>query len=261
MIMKNKKIVDYLCGPRVYVEGVALYRAFGHNKMLLQRFIHDRGETTTAILFDELRRLAGLTENEYRHLPRLAKAKPYKESDNLSPEETPTAQPAPAQFQKIIKIREKYPFLNDATCPDQLKIAVSDMISAYGRYKSAHQYLLAHQDAPAAECAEKCREVVEAYLENRQLWDELDYYKEHGSMLGKAAATKPKEPVEDLSVLSDVDLLRKLQSAKVNVSKQRRRLADAGKSGTSVEAVKAALQNWEARKAALEAETENRKKK
>jgi len=72
---KRKVITEYLKGPRDYNEGVALYQRFGVNLMLKRRFVVDDTATTREILFDELRKIAGLTESEFAALPRRAKTK------------------------------------------------------------------------------------------------------------------------------------------------------------------------------------------
>lgn len=69
------------------------------------------------------------------------------------------------------------------------------------------------------------------------------------------------EAADDLAALSDVDLMGKLRSAAANVSKQKKRVADAEAAGGSDEKAMEALTNWQTRKAALEAEVDRRKKK
>ena len=44
---------------------------------------------------------------------------------------------APETVTKMIRFREKFTFLNSPDCPDILKILVSDMFTAYGKYKEA----------------------------------------------------------------------------------------------------------------------------
>ncbi|MDO4779815.1 MAG: hypothetical protein Q3992_02180, partial [Bacteroides sp.] len=52
----------------------------------------------------------------------------------------------PEEVTNAIRFRDKYPFLREATCPDELKILVSDMFTAHDKYRTAHKKLA---DTPA----------------------------------------------------------------------------------------------------------------
>ena len=69
---QKKEITAYLCGPRDYAEGVALYQRYGVNLRLKRQFAVEDTAVIREILFDELRKLAGLSEIEFNHLPRQA---------------------------------------------------------------------------------------------------------------------------------------------------------------------------------------------
>lgn len=71
---------------------------------------------------------------------------------------------APEPVRKMIRFREKYPFLNSPDCPDVLKILVADMFTAYGNYKAAHARLQVLGDADSATAAADCETVVTEYL-------------------------------------------------------------------------------------------------
>ena len=57
------------------------------------------------------------------------------------------------------------------------------MLTAYDAYKTAHESLFAVKTFEDIHKAS--RDTVENYLENRLIWDELNYYKQHGAVLGK----------------------------------------------------------------------------
>ena len=57
------------------------------------------------------------------------------------------------------------------------------MLTAYDAYKLAHESLF--KAATADQIHQASRDTVENYLENRLIWDELNYYKEKGIILGK----------------------------------------------------------------------------
>lgn len=321
---QKKEITAYLCGPRDYAEGVALYQRYGVNLRLKRQFAVEDTAVIREILFDELRKLAGLSEIEFNHLPRQAvkhmqgtsslpdynvihgrpslRYKMMAKNDDselmeladsfgvtvdelVSPDfqervlamdenadrideltdELEAARSkyaaAPEPVRKMIRFREKYPFLNSPDCPDVLKILVADMFTAYGNYKAAHARLQVLGDADAATAAADCETVVTEYLKNREIWDELEYYRENGVILGKAAKFREMEAAEDLTKISDVDLMGQLRSAGVQESKAKKAVEEAKAKKQPNEKAEAAFVKWSNRKKVLKAEIDRRKKK
>lgn len=228
-IQDKNQITEYLAGSRDYSEGVSLYQCFGQNLRLKRLFVTDDTQTTKEILFEELRKLAGLTEQEFAHLPRRAATpKPtlngktakaiifddpkedneaalkeladsfgvtvdelvspdFQErvlamdenadrieelTDQLDEARSKYAE-TPEPVKKMIRFREKYPFLNSPDCPDVLKVLVADMFTSYDNYKAAHARLQVLADDEAAAAVADCEKVVTEYLKNREIWDEL----------------------------------------------------------------------------------------
>lgn len=303
----NKEIITWLEGPRVYAQGVSLYERFGFNRRLKEVF-RRQGETkmTVSLLIEELRKLSGLTEQQFLALKRKAVQKPkaprpiYNDDDQLlelaerlgvSVEELTsddfvekyyqseemqdkieelTAElekaktmyaKAPEMVRRQIKIREEYPFLNQPDCPDVLKVLTADLFSAYYRYRDAYAELQQMPDnADAVKTAELAETVVENYLTNKELWAELDYYKEHGEILGKSEAVKKLLQKEDVESLSDIELTTKLSNARANLSKAKKNLETAENEDKREKAM-ALLDKWENTVALLSEELEKRKKK
>lgn len=321
---QKKEITAYLCGPRDYAEGVALYQRYGVNLRLKRQFAVEDTAVIREILFDELRKLAGLSEIEFISLPRKAvqhmqgtsslpdynvihgrpslRYKMMAKNDDtelmeladsfgitvdelVSPdfqervlamdenadridELTDELEAArskyaatPEPVRKMIRFREKYTFLNSTDCPDVLKILVADMFTAYGNYKAAHARLQALGDADSATAAADCETVVTEYLKNREIWDELEYYRENGVILGKAAKFREMEAAEDLTKISDVDLMGQLRSAGVQESKAKKAVEEAKAKKQPNEKAEAAFVKWSNRKKILKAEIDRRKKK
>lgn len=314
----KKEIVAYLSGPRNYAEGVKLYERHGHNRMYKRRFALEDTEFSRALLAEELRKLAGLSEAEFSRLPRLAK-KPAEspapvpekaaatgkqdadaalmeladsfgvtvdelvspefqdrvlsmdENDDRIDELTEELEKArekyaeaPEPVRKMIRFREKYAFLNSPDCPDILKVLVNDMFAAYDTYKTAFAHLQLLPDETVIEAATEAEKVVNAYLANREIWDELEHYRTTGQILGKAAKfreAEKSEPAEDLAALSDLELAKKLSSARANQSKQRKSIKDAEAAGKDTSDAVAALERWTDTRTRIEAEIERRKKK
>lgn len=311
----KNQITEYLAGSRDYSEGVSLYQRFGQNLRLKRLFITDDTQTTKEILFEELRKLAGLTEQEFAHLPRRAAApklplpvftmkcdfsdpkdneatlKELADSFGVTVDElvSPDFQErvlamdenadrieeltdqldearskyaeTPEPVKKMIRFREKYPFLNSPDCPDVLKVLVADMFTSYDNYKAAHARLQVLADDEATAAVADCEKVVTEYLKNREIWDELEYYRENGTILGKAAKFREMEAAEDYTKLSEIDLMKKLQSANVNESKHRKAVNTAKEKGETNDRAEAALARWSATKKALQEEVARRKKK
>lgn len=307
---EKKEIIAYLSGPRNYAEGVKLYERYGHNRMYKRRFALEDTEFSRALLIEELRNLAGLSEAEFKRLPRMSKVRPQLAGKRasviiqddaalmdladsfgvtvdelVSPEfqdrvlameeneqrveeladELETARrkyaEAPEPVRKMIRFREKYAFLNSPDCPDILKVLVNDLFAAYDAYKTAFARLQLLSDQATAEAATEAEKVVTAYLANREIWDELEHYRTTGQILGKAAKFREAEATEDLAALSDLDLAKKLSSARANQSKHSKAVKEAEAAGDDPAKAAAALERWTETRERIEAEIERRKKK
>lgn len=53
---------------------------------------------------------------------------------------------APETVRKAIRFREEFPFLRQPDCPDELKVLVADMFSAYDLYQESHRMLVETPD-------------------------------------------------------------------------------------------------------------------
>lgn len=306
----KEQIIAYLQGPRHFDEGVALYEQFGINKMLKAQF-RKIGNTDHIrnCLYEELRKLAELSEYEFHSLQRLAyipvQPQPIapiiknKYSDEilielaekfgvtvdelvsddirdqiLNHEEyedkiqeledelnkaKETYIQVPEAIKQTIRFREKYPFLNSADCPDELKILVADMFAANDAFRQAHEQLVSMpDDAPISDAYLVAQTAVEKYLENREMWEELDYYKENGQILGKAKIMARLVEEKELKAVSTAELAQKIANSKCNVSKSKKKLelaaTDEDKAAAQVN-----LEKWETTKEMLVAEMETRK--
>ena len=81
---------------------------------------------------------------------------------------------APETVRKAIRFREEFPFLRQPDCPDELKVLVADMFSAYDLYRESHRMLVeTPDDVATGETYLWAKTAVENFLENRQMWEEL----------------------------------------------------------------------------------------
>lgn len=113
---------------------------------------------------------------------------PLAQEDLAKPSETEgttdVQQPA-----ETFSLRGQYPFLNEKDCPDELKILVADKIAAYNRYAEAHAKLQDHAAGKLtlsdAEITQLAGEASAEFEINQDIARELDYYKEHKTVLGE----------------------------------------------------------------------------
>ena len=102
--------------------------------------------------------------------------------------------------------RDDFPFLRDENCPVELKILATDKITAYHKYTSAHNQLFHCMSLD--ECYNRGREVIDNFIENRAIYDELNHYRECGMVLGKHRIFGHLNRVRELKKLSIVELLK-----------------------------------------------------
>lgn len=129
----------------------------------------------------------------------------------------------PEVARKTIKIREEFPFLKEDNCPDAIKLLVHDMFTEYDKYRAAHKRL---SEAPENEDLDvlftDAQTTVESYLSNRQIWEELEHYKEHGTILGAHPKLVEYTFQKEIEALDDAELLKKRNNARSNVSKAKK---------------------------------------
>lgn len=122
-------------------------------------------------------------------------------------------QVVPEEVKRAFRLRQEFPFLSTRECPDTLKILVNDMLSAHEQYMDGHGKLVEAMDPAAIEALSGS--VVENYLENRQIWQELNHYKEKGTILGKHPIfdwIKRKETISRMPVPELVKLKDQLEN-------------------------------------------------
>lgn len=291
----KQEILNWLQSPRVYLEGVRLYDQYGYNNVLKRNFNRGQAEAMMSVLVYELGNLIGLNEHEVAKLPRKAsEPKPVKKvavtpvdellmqlaeslgttvdeifSNEANLTELTEAQqqaveklaPAYAQvpetIKKVIRIREKYPFLRSQDCPEEFKIMVADMFTAYDNYREA--YTLLSDKNTKDENLQLAEAVVENYLANRAMWEELDYYLANGEILGNLPIFELLKLRKEISSLSDMDLMKKLNTTKPNITKSKKAIETAKNAEEKAEAEKR-MQKWQQVKEEVEAEIERRKK-
>lgn len=225
----KKRILNYLRTDRSFDSGVKLYMELGPSmsfKMILNR----QGFTdyNHRLLLEELRKVAGITQDEFTAI---INQKVQKHAAAESQPEPVTHQEVvafvgglPENIRKTIKLREEFPFLKEKSCPEVLKILVNDMITDYEAYMQAHERLftaLTPEDFAAASA-----DVVENYLENRIIWEELNHYKEKNEFLGQHPVFSQMVRLEEIRSMSGTELVKLQNSLQNNIARNRKSVAD-----------------------------------
>lgn len=107
-------------------------------------------------------------------------------------------QEAPEEVKKTVKLRERYPFLNDRNCPEKLHTLVGLNGTAYNAVVEARKELftkvVAAEEAEGdpetvgltnEEIFEIAIQAVKDFELNIEGQEELDYYRDNGEILGK----------------------------------------------------------------------------
>ncbi len=119
------------------------------------------------------------------------------------------------------KFRAIYPYLNRPNCPNELKILANEKISTYWRVYDLHNELYScHKNS---DCLRVAKELVETWLEDREIKEELDYYKEHNTPLEKHRIWnyfKKLKSLKKLSIRQLCTMEKTLQNAIWRLKKQ-----------------------------------------
>lgn len=136
---------------------------------------------------------------------------PVVGAKNISPDLPPhTSQPTPKQ-----KLRDDYTFLNQPGVPNELKILVSNKITAYNAYKAAHAKLF-DSTTPEEEFA-NVRTLVENYIENHVIHQELAHYRKNGTILGKHPIFEEIKRLKKYRHTSAVELFKQKKRIEHNI--------------------------------------------
>ena len=110
-----------------------------------------------------------------------------------------------------IKLREEFPFLGREDCPDEMAIMVNKMLTAYDDYRCKRERLYEVDVNNRTACYKTAREILDAFILNRQCWAELNHYKIHGTVLGKMPEFNSrmiKERYKEMNTVKLVNILR-----------------------------------------------------
>ena len=130
----------------------------------------------------------------------------------------------PDNVKRSIKLREEFPFLKDKACPGVLKELVSDMLTAYDAYIEGHKHLV--EGVSQNEIEEISKSVVENYLENRQIWEELNHFKAKGELLGNHPIFEWMKRKAEIHAMDKTELVKFRDQLKNNLPRTKKQIVD-----------------------------------
>ncbi|MEI6061156.1 MAG: hypothetical protein WCR72_10630 [Bacteroidota bacterium] len=229
-------IISYLTSDRSFDEGLRLYMIIG-NSMALKNSLNRQGysEYNHSVLLEEFRKLAGIAQVDFEDMisKRQADAPAFDAVAATTPENnTPVTgeekqvflAEIPENIRKSIRLRDDFPFLALPGCPDEFKILVHDMLTDYSLYVEAHKRLFAATSDE--ELLDAASGVVENYLENREIWDELNYFAEFGKVLGIHPIFSTTERMLEIRNMSTAELVKLNKALLNNIARTKKLVLD-----------------------------------
>lgn len=162
---------------------------------------------------------------------------------HLHKEENPFEAASP-EAKEGMKLRDIYPFLRDADCPDVLKILVADKITAFEEFVKAREELAKLEGTADFESmAKAAASAVENFELDILIHAELNYYSEHKEFLGNHPAFEDYNLQKKVNAYKAVELAKRQATLRANISRDTKKL-DAMKAGEKKDAFEAKLILW-----------------
>lgn len=217
-----KEIIEYLKYDRSFDKGCQLYQRFGRNKSMMHA-LNLQGESPSMLekLHYQLYKISSLTEAEFNAIMR----QPVLVQKADEPPPPPlTMDDIPEDIKKTMRLRDDFPFLKSPDCPDKMKILVADMLTAYDKFNADHEHLFSA--ANEEQLAELSQSVVENYLENKEIMDELIHYRDTGEILGKHEIFGRVDREKEIKEMDQPSLIKLMSNLKPNISKHKKWLKE-----------------------------------
>lgn len=194
--------------------GIKLYAKYAFNDHFL-RLLKLNPAGNRNMLEYQLCKLVGISEKEFSKLKNTGHGKNIKEPGKSKSSNKQQRLRSKEKVNKSPKLRDEWPFINEPECPPEFKILISDKITAYHAYKNAHEKL--YDCTNLKECFEIGGTIVQNYLENRLIHEELDYYAKNKKVLGKHPIFAHLKNVQHLKGLNIIELYDKYKKLEHNV--------------------------------------------
>ena len=164
---------------------------------------------------------------------------------------------APNEVKTDLKLRDEFPFLSEDDCPNEFKILVADKLTAFKKWLEGREELKALVAAGATneDIFEIAKTTVANFELNLEIYDELEYYKEHGTILGKHEIFADKMLEEGVANMSTVELTKRQKNLRTYVSKDEKAL-NKMEEGEAKEAFTVKVEGWKTELALVDARLE-----
>lgn len=134
---------------------------------------------------------------------------PYHTVIALSPSVTSTVSTfvISTEAERSKKLRNQWPFLADPECPPELKLLISDKITAYRN--CVQEYNKLSDASNAADQHAAARALVTNFIENHNIFKELQHYKESKKVLGEHRIFAQYQRLREFRNSSTMELIKK----------------------------------------------------
>lgn len=147
----------------------------------------------------------------------------------------------PIEVKRSIKLREQFPFLKEKDCPAIIKTLVNDLITTYENYRDGHAKLF--ESMTQEEEAILARDIVDNFIENKQIFDELEHYKNTAQLLGAHPAFEQEKIKAELEKLTGEELNKRHNALRKNISTNKKK-AEATEDPEATAGYLAAVENY-----------------
>lgn len=157
------------------------------------------------------------------------------------------------KLQEQTKISDDFPFLRNKDCPDELKILVNDKITAWKEFCKKHKELvekyfkgeitLETKVEESIKLQNLIKETVNNFELNKDIYEELDYYKENHKILGKHPILKEALLEQEIKELSIVDLVKRKDRNIYKIARAKREIKGL-KDKKAIETRQHRINNW-----------------
>ena len=107
-------------------------------------------------------------------------------------------------------IRTQWPFLAENDCPPELKLLISDKITAYRNCVENYDQMVSATNTE--ERLKSVHSLVSNFIENHEIFRELKHYRDHKKVLGEHPMFAQYQRVKDLRTLKTLDLVKKKEN-------------------------------------------------
>jgi hypothetical protein len=130
----------------------------------------------------------------------------------------------PVNVKRSIKLRDQFPFLKRKDCPGVLKELVADMLTDYENFVANHAKLIDEENPEMV--AQLSKDIVEDYLDNRAIWDELNHYQVKGTLLGQHPIFEWINRRAEIRAMATPDLIKLRDALNNNIPRTRKLILD-----------------------------------